>query len=777
MGSGLDVGQQCVAENAPTKMNEASSKFDSDPSAQQLAGNQAVQSLFGRGGTAPTNVCRREEIPDHPLAEYYNLFLALPPSDIRDLENAARRREYLRRGLPYTGPPGSFIAQRDLQSFLPPEETGFLPREFMLAQFMPLLLEAARAQSDPAALVLAIARNEAARNYIERIPHGLVSVELVDHDGLMKNAPSALRFSVGVTPVKDLHGLIPLINLDPLSPRKFELEMMVCTHNAEQLRDLALLQSQTEQGLKDALPVAVEMAMEPQKFALKEVVQLTTAVKDFRKRIHNLTDVLTGPNADQRPLLSAIEQQSAVLEMQADTAQTVALRFAHETEPDITGGEVYSEHEEERENDLSDDWEEGGWGYGKSIFHGLDWGTTKIFHGIGTAVTGGYMHLEAKNATAYRRGDISYETYNSNVYWNMGKSLVVAAVTALTAGFGGESAVALFGLETGGTATAAYATTYGMGAGFTGGFTGAVSSDTFSLLASHTSSDPGVQAMQRSDVVGPAGWLSSASMGGIVGGVLPFATSRIPSGPPGVPTPSESLTPMGSEVSTLAQETNVLAPESSTLAPETSSLATETGVSTSEAGPTAPGTQEVAPLGEAEPGATPDANTPASASGLVPAGGGQAPSSAGTYETFPGEVLGDVAPEEMPAAPPGSGPFGSAMERPGVRIVSEKFPDTVFRFRTGPGNTGPDVEWIGGKDPGFDIADFKPDSPSGYQKFMTQARLWGGHSWRGGQVNTGGPFRAAFFSYTENGTFFVGDIATVGGPSGTVSAGGSALVK
>jgi hypothetical protein len=542
MGSGVDVGQQCVAESAPTKTKEASLRLDPDPSPQQQAGNQAMQSLFAGGGTAPAGVCRQEQIPEHPLAEYYNLFLALPPSDVRDLENAARRREHLRRGLTYQGPPGFFIAQGPLPSFLPPE-SGFLPRELMLAQFMPLLLDAARTHSNPAALVREIARNEAARNYTERLPHGLVSVELLDHDGLVKDEPSTLRFSVGVTPVKDVNGLIPLSSLDPLSPRKLELEVMVCTHNAEQLRDLALLQAQTEAGLKDALPVAIQMEMEPQRFALKEVVQLTAAVKDFRRRIRTLSDVLTGPNADQRPLLAALDQQSAMLEVHANGAQTVALRFAHETAPEDTAGEVYSEHEDERKNDLSEDWESGGLGYGKMIFHGLDLGATEIFHGIGTAATGGYMHLEAKNADAYRRGDISYESYSTNVYWNMGKSLVVAAVTAVTAGFGGEFAVGLVGLETGGTATAAYATTYGMGAGFTGGFTGAVTSDTFSLLASHASSDPGVQAMQRSDIVGPTGWLSSASMGGSIGGLVSFGVSQMPVGPRSVPTPNTLLTP------------------------------------------------------------------------------------------------------------------------------------------------------------------------------------------------------------------------------------------
>jgi len=505
-------------------------------------GNQQTQSSLrcDAGSDAP----EFEPVPDHPLADYYNLFLALSPSDIGDLENAARRREYLRRGMPYQGPPGFFVAQGPLASFLPPE-AGFVSREAMLAQSMPLLLAAAREKVNPADLVREIARNEAARNYTERLPHGIVSVELVDPDGLVKNAPTALRFVVGVTPVEDLNGLIPLISFDRLSPRKLELELMICTHNAEQLRDLALLQAQTEAGLKDALPVVTQMETEPKKFALNDVRHVNHAVLKLRERIHQLGEVLAGPNADQRPLLAVIDQQSAMIEAHARGALTVGLDLARETEPGNTVGETYSEHEEEREKDLSEDWESGGLGYGKMIFHGLDWGATEIFHGAASALTAGYVPLQARNATAYRNGDISYESYSSNIYWNMGKSLVVAAITAVTAGFGGEAAVGLVGLETGaGAASTAYLTTFGMGAGYTGGFTGALSSDAFSLLASHVSSDPGVRTMQQSDIVGPQGWFSSGAKGGMLGGLLSFGGAQLPAGPPRVPAPASRVAPI-----------------------------------------------------------------------------------------------------------------------------------------------------------------------------------------------------------------------------------------
>jgi hypothetical protein len=130
------------------------------------------------------------------------------------------------------------------------------------------------------------------------------------------------------------------------------------------------------------------------------------------------------------------------------------------------------------------------------------------------------------------------------------------------------------------------------------------------------------------------------------------------------------------------------------------------------------------------------------------------------YATGPGEVIGQVSKGRLPAAKYGTAKFGQGIEPDLVEIVHSRFPKTGFRFRTGRGQTGPDVEWISGEDPGFHIADFKPDTRSGYAKFVSQVRrLWTG----GKMAPETGPFKAAAILYQTDGTVFIGDIATAAG--------------
>jgi hypothetical protein len=122
-----------------------------------------------------------------------------------------------------------------------------------------------------------------------------------------------------------------------------------------------------------------------------------------------------------------------------------------------------------------------------------------------------------------------------------------------------------------------------------------------------------------------------------------------------------------------------------------------------------------------------------------------------------GEVIGAVPRTRLPSSPWGSTRYGQAMEPEMVSVVKQRFPNSRFRFRTGRGNTGPDVEWIGGEDPGFHIGDFKPDSTSGYAKFVAQVRrLWSG----GTMAKPNQPFRAAAIMYQHDGTIFIGDVGT-----------------
>ena len=69
--------------------------------------------------------------------------------------------------------------------------------------------------------------------------------------------------------------------------------------------------------------------------------------------------------------------------------------------------------------------------------------------------------------------------------------------------------------------------------------------------------------------------------------------------------------------------------------------------------------------------------------------------------------------------------FGTLVHQDVPAGMLETFPSTSFRFNVGPGQTGPDVEFLGrGVDPGFDFADLKPRTPSGFEAFQFQIQAW-----------------------------------------------------
>jgi hypothetical protein len=66
--------------------------------------------------------------------------------------------------------------------------------------------------------------------------------------------------------------------------------------------------------------------------------------------------------------------------------------------------------------------------------------------------------------------------------------------------------------------------------------------------------------------------------------------------------------------------------------------------------------------------------------------------------------------------------------------------------------------YIDGEDPGFDIADIKPFTESGFKKFMNQTRrLWDG----GPKAKTPKSYNAAFVGYDN-----AGNVIIVGGKVG-----------
>jgi hypothetical protein len=94
----------------------------------------------------------------------------------------------------------------------------------------------------------------------------------------------------------------------------------------------------------------------------------------------------------------------------------------------------------------------------------------------------------------------------------------------------------------------------------------------------------------------------------------------------------------------------------------------------------------------------------------------------------------------------GTGKLGDYMHEQFQAILAKAFPTTQFETKLKPGQTGVDVKWIGGDDPGFDFADLKPESLSGLRKFLSQIVKWDDKGEIAGQ--------GALFTYDANGNFY-----------------------
>jgi hypothetical protein len=210
---------------------------------------------------------RSKPVPATPLAAYTHLEDAIGAADLGLLQQAAIRREHLLRGLPYDGPPGLHFAQGPLSVFLP-TGASYMPRDELLAEYLPAMLDAAKQNAPLAPFVQEIARNEAARNYLEPFFNRsrIVSVELVDPEG-KSNTASRLKFVVDTDEVRDYGGLITLASLEPLARSSLELEVLRSQDEAEQLAKLVLLQSKTEAVKEKVLPLLMQVIQGPGKFA------------------------------------------------------------------------------------------------------------------------------------------------------------------------------------------------------------------------------------------------------------------------------------------------------------------------------------------------------------------------------------------------------------------------------------------------------------------------------------------------------------------------------
>lgn len=128
------------------------------------------------------------------------------------------------------------------------------------------------------------------------------------------------------------------------------------------------------------------------------------------------------------------------------------------------------------------------------------------------------------------------------------------------------------------------------------------------------------------------------------------------------------------------------------------------------------------------------------------------------YRIRVGEVLGTAAP---PASEVATTVVGREREAQLIALLRNRFPLSQLRINF---TKGPDVEWIGGADPGFDILDLKPmPRPPNYEsygKFVRQVQEWSSNGWAGRDAPE--TFRAAMLSYDPQGNYYIEDIGTVG---------------
>lgn len=69
--------------------------------------------------------------------------------------------------------------------------------------------------------------------------------------------------------------------------------------------------------------------------------------------------------------------------------------------------------------------------------------------------------------------------------------------------------------------------------------------------------------------------------------------------------------------------------------------------------------------------------------------------------------------------------FGTAVHQEFPEEFAKKYPGVRFRDNVGPGQNGPDIEVVSANRPGFDFADLKPKTESGFRSFEKQLENWG----------------------------------------------------
>jgi hypothetical protein len=468
-----------------------------------------------------------EPVPENPLAGYEFLLFALDLSQLQDLQDAAYRREHLRRGLNFSGPHGLMFAQAPLHQFLEPG-SEYLSREELLSAFFPAMRAAGRQHGDVEPYVGEIARNEAARNFIEPLRNPLVNVELVDPEG-KQDTPSSLKFVANFNEITDVHGAIPLANLIELSRASFALVEAKAAVNARQLSEIALLQAQLDWMNGDYLSTLLEMTAGAKRFAYLQVESAVGYAFKVNEKVAELDTYLWPENRDQAPAVAKLKEGASALEAAANNAIAAAKLLRQETDPGrLTMGEHWEQNAQNIRKARSEAWEEGGlWGTLKGAGNTIGLGANKLVRTFGNVATGGYMQTNADRTSAYRRGEISYNSYSGFSFTDVLKG-AVQDIAILLPGYGGklgEAAIGFFGVE--GQTAAAYVLE-GQAVGLASGVTGAAANDFSSLIAAELATSSDESMFQRSLIGGWETWLESGTEGFAFGSLMGAGTAMFP---------------------------------------------------------------------------------------------------------------------------------------------------------------------------------------------------------------------------------------------------------
>ncbi len=494
-----------------------------------------------------------EPIPDNPLAAYPFLAVALDRDSLQLLQDAAYRREHLRRAIPYNGPQGLFFAQGHLKDFLAPG-TEYVSREELVSALLPGLLDAARNHGDAEPYIAEIARNEAARQMLEPIRDQMLNVELPDPDGL-DGTPTRLTFAADFKQLPDDHGALALSSLDPLSNRSAYAWTIFALDDARQLADIAGLNAKTEWLLKTYDGRLEDMFADPADYTLDEVYALWHDVMPgLVKQADVLSSVLKPGNLDQADLVATITARVQSLSARAGKAMDAMNTFRSNNKVDRTDGEIYEDNADAIRKNASEDWDEGGWHYFGWFFNKIGLGANKLLHASGNAASGFYMDTHAARAHAYRVGHISYNDYSGIHPADIVKGAIGDLAIALPFfGKAGAGASALLGL---GEETVGAGYVEGTAAGVYSGASAAVATDTASWAASNLSLSESERRFQAAQIGGPLSWIEAGAWSGVIGGpagalakLMPKPVNA-PRGPAveGDATPSQENQPGDSEL-------------------------------------------------------------------------------------------------------------------------------------------------------------------------------------------------------------------------------------